>query len=212
MSVKPVTSILVYPCTLVGYVRLTLLGGMWQLLSSDFADKPWFRLTFVTVVGVSLLLDVLDGHLARKFNHTSTFGAFFDLLLDLMTHTLIWTVSGLTIAPLLIGLEWTGGLFIAVFAMQPDIEWKTSVVRTGKGLLKRYFDNNQRNVLSAYGNICHFIFPTALYLGIFEGWVYALSLPGVILYETTTVYLIIALNKALTESRKARQSQGKRQP
>jgi len=169
----------------------------WQLILVSAVDEIGPRLGFVVLMGLSWLLDIFDGYLARRLGHTSRFGALFDLGLDLITITIVWTVSGFYLATAFIVLEWAAGLYIAAFSMLPQAHWKTIMVKGSPGPIKFYFSRNQRNPLSAYGNIAHFAFPLALYLGLSAVWPYYLLWPGLILYEAVTFYLLFALLKIL---------------
>jgi len=175
---------------------LVALAVTWHFF---LAHNPALRVGFVMLVGLSLLLDLLDGYLARKFGHTSHFGTLFDLLIDLITHTTVWFVSGFVLAPALIIIEWAGGLYMAAFALQPNNHWKGTLAKQGPALIQAYFSRNQRNALSILGNIGHFLFPMALYLGLTQFWVYLLTLPGLILYELVTVYLLYLFMKLLVK-------------
>jgi phosphatidylglycerophosphate synthase len=151
------------------------------------------RLEFAVLVGVSGLLDLLDGYLARRWGHTSSFGVLLDLALDLMTHTLLWAHSDLPLAAALIALEWVAGLYVAAVSLQPGAHWKRELVRDGPPLIAAYFANHQRNLLSAYSNLAHFLLPMALYVQGRTSWVTYATLPGLLLYEGVTIYMLFAM-------------------
>ena len=199
------TNILVwlYPSTFVGYVRLALLGGAlaWHYWWNTTAEEDWLRLGFVILVGLSRLLDLFDGYLARKFNQISSFGTLFDLWIDLLTHTVVWVMSGLYGGMSLVVLEWTTGLYIAAFTIRSETDWKNRLIESGSRLIRVYFDRNQRNLLSAYGNIGHFTVPMALYIGFSGAWLYYLFVPGLILYEVITLLMLYGLLKVLAEQK-----------
>ncbi len=199
---KANTSVWLYPSTFVGYTRLMLLGSalVWHFWWTAAAE-PWLRLGFVVLVGLSRLLDLLDGYLARKFNQISFFGTLVDLWIDLLTHTVVWLVSGFYGGLGLAALEWTTGLYVAAFALRSDTGWKTMLVKTGPGLIRLYFARNQRNFLSAYGNIGHFITPMAFYAGYAGTWLYYLFVPGLILYEVVTLFMLYVMLKVLAEQK-----------
>ncbi len=183
-------TILLYPCTIVDFIRLLLLGGA---VVVGALEEPELRPGFVALVGLSRFLDLFDGYLARKFDHTTRFGTLFDLLLDLTTQTVLWIASDFYLAPALLILEWAAGLYVAAFTMGPGRHWKTVLLENCPGFIRYYFSHHQRNFLSAYGNIAHFLFPVALYLGFSAGWLDAVLLPGLILYEVVTAYMLGAL-------------------
>ena len=193
-SLKQSNIVWLFPSTIIGYSRLGLLvAAIIVHLFFVNGENLWPRLSFVCLVGLSRLLDLLDGYLARRFSQTSYFGTLFDLLLDLVTHTVVWSVSGFFLATPLIILEWATGLYIAAFARQPSGHWKTVLIDRGPRLIKYYFSNNQRNVLSTYGNLAHFIFPMAIYMLLSTSLIYYLTIPGLILYEVVTIYMLFML-------------------
>ena len=192
--------LLLYPCTIIGYIRLLLLGSALIAMSVGLTDESEARLGVAILVALSLLLDVFDGYLARRFGHTTQFGLLFDLVIDLISHTFIWMISGFYFAAGLIILEWTAGLYIAAFSMAPNTHWKRTLIDEGPPLIKIYFARNQRNILSAYGNISHFIFPITLYLDHTPIWVSYIALPGLVLYEVVTLYLFYILMRILASN------------
>lgn len=189
-------SLLRYPCTLAGYVRLALLAGALVFPAGVIAglDEQLSSLGFIILAGLSRLLDPLDGYLARRYGHVSRFGALLDLMIDLLTHTAVWLVSGFPLALALLILEWTAGLAIAAFSLQPKGYWKTGLIADSPRWVAAYFANNQRNFLSIYSNVCHFLFPALWYLDVSAKWVYYGTIPGLILYEVVTLYLLIKLS------------------
>ena len=64
---------LIYPCNLVGYGRLLLIVAAVSVYISN--GDPTARWVFLGCLTASLLLDLLDGYLARRYDHTTTFGA-----------------------------------------------------------------------------------------------------------------------------------------
>lgn len=196
---KRSSAIWFYPCTLAGYGRLGLLAAA---VMAHFSLTEWGREGQVIVVGflsLNYLLDMTDGYLARRFHHVSRFGAMFDLAIDLLTQTTVWLLSGIYVAPLLILWEWTTGLYIAAFSSRPASHWKTILIMEGPSLVRHYFHHQQRNWLSAYGNLGRLIFPLAWYLNVEASWIYYLSLPGLLLYEVVTGYMLYVMLRLLAE-------------
>jgi len=61
---------------------LTVVFLTMILYSPRFADRPWFLdIAFVLFV-IAGLTDVVDGHIARRFNASSKFGRMIDPLVD----------------------------------------------------------------------------------------------------------------------------------
>jgi hypothetical protein len=161
----------------------------------------WKKTVVIGLIGLSLLLDGVDGSLARKHGHTSRFGTLFDLTIDLSTHTVVWVLSGFYLAALLIMLEWNTGVYTAALSGLPVDSWKDLPAKRGPSLIQSYFSNQQRNVLSIYSNFSHFALPMALYAQISVAWPYYLLLPGLALYELVTIYLLYIFVKVLLENR-----------
>jgi phosphatidylglycerophosphate synthase len=146
-----------------------------------------------------LILDVVDGYLARKLGHVSNFGALFELTIDLLSHTFVWLLSGLAIAPIFIALEWTTGLYIAAFATRPSRSWKTTLVESGPWLVRLYWQPMRPNLVTGYSNVAHFIFPVSLFVFGRLTWLGYLALPGLIIFEVVSIYMIIAFVKLLVD-------------
>jgi len=202
MYFKTKDQVFLYPCTLIGYSRLLLLSGAvtWRLLTTT--DLPAMRFGVASLIGLSLLLDLLDGYLARKLGQTTQFGVLLDLAIDLISHTFVWAISGFYLAELLIILEWTTGLYIVAFSFKPGGHWKKTFTKAGPFWLRLYFSRNQRNFLSAYSNISHFIFPISLYLYQGAVWISYVALPGLVIYEAATLWMFwILLNSLATHDR-----------
>ena len=71
-------NIYLYPCNIVGYFRLLFL-----LLSVLNINNTYI---FVSLLAFSRILDIIDGPIARKFNHSTKFGAYLDIIADYITH------------------------------------------------------------------------------------------------------------------------------
>ena len=196
-------NILLYPCNIVGYVRLAMLAAA-IIIVGVYAGLDWemsvpLRFAIAVWLGLSLLLlDVIDGYLARKYGHETTFGSLFELTIDLLTHTFVWVLSGLAVAPLFIALEWAAGLYVAAFAMRPDDSWKNTLIEKGPWLMRIYWRRTRGiNWLSVYGNIAHFIFPINLFVFGTLNWIGIVSLPGLVVFELVTIYMIYVFLKLL---------------
>ncbi|KAL4223080.1 hypothetical protein ACF0H5_016555 [Mactra antiquata] len=74
--------VLFFVPNLIGYIRLCLL-----MVSLYLYDQPS---SFILVYGLSASLDAVDGILARKLNQTSAFGAWLDVVVDLITRGALW--------------------------------------------------------------------------------------------------------------------------
>lgn len=189
-------NILLYPCNIVDYTRLAMLllavGLVAIYTTAGWPMGEGLRWGIAVWLAVSLLLlDMVDGHLARKLGHTTQFGTLFELTLDLLSHTFVWTLSGLAVAPLLIALEWTVGLYIAAFAMRTDTRWKSTLAEQGPWLVRLYWRPMRINWLNGYSNVGHFIFPISLFVFQTPMWLSYLALPGMILFEVVSAYMLL---------------------
>lgn len=173
-----------YPCTRVFYLRIIFLIGA---LFCHFYAMPY---GFMLLAGTSSLLDLWDGYLARKFGHETSLGAVLDFGLDLVTHTVLWVLSGFPFMPIFIGLEWGAGVSVLWFSRRQSLHWKTALMDAPVGLVQRYFANRQRNGLSGFAGVSHFGFRMAWYLGYGETLAANVFLPGIILFEVVTAYMI----------------------
>lgn len=100
---------------MAGYVRLLLLA-----LSLASWDSPT---CFLTLYGISTILDGFDGYFARKLNQTSAFGAWLDVVIDLISRGALWCFIS----------KW--GYFMAA------IEWLTFVSTHSRGADWKHTDD-----------------------------------------------------------------------
>ncbi|XP_027042961.1 CDP-diacylglycerol--inositol 3-phosphatidyltransferase-like [Pocillopora damicornis] len=77
-------NVLLFIPNLIGYVRVILLFASWI-----FFNNPVLFLCFYTA---SVLLDGLDGIVARQLNQTSAFGAWLDVATDNLGRGMLWTL------------------------------------------------------------------------------------------------------------------------
>lgn len=167
-------------------------------------DTMAVRWGVVCLLAASSLLDLLDGELARKYGQASRFGAIFDQAIDLITHTVVWWLSGFFLAVPLLLLEWCAGIAVSRAAITGSVHWKSVLTERRPTFVRRYFANRQRNWLSAIACVSHFAFPMSLYAD-FGGWQFAgLWFPGLVLYEAVTAMMLFALRNAMRIAQTAR--------
>lgn len=77
-------NVLLFVPNLIGYVRLVLLLASWI-----FFTDPVLFLSFYTAF---VLLDGVDGIVARQLNQTSAFGAWLDVVCDNLGRGMLWTL------------------------------------------------------------------------------------------------------------------------
>lgn len=73
----------------ITFIRLILLLVL--VLSIYWADPSWQRANMPLLILI-MVLDALDGWVARKFNESSLFGAVFDIAADRIVETVLWVV------------------------------------------------------------------------------------------------------------------------
>ncbi|KAF6034792.1 hypothetical protein EB796_006907 [Bugula neritina] len=78
--------VLLWVPNLIGYLRLLIciLGVLCHYQSAHV----WFLLLFLT----NFALDGIDGYLARQLGQCSTFGAWFDVFVDLIARGFLWVM------------------------------------------------------------------------------------------------------------------------
>jgi phosphatidylglycerophosphate synthase len=200
-----------YPCTVVDYLRIALLASaawatvLWHETSPAF----WLQSLVLLLVVLSLLLDLLDGYLARRLGHVTKMGAVLDMGIDLTTHTFVWSLSESHWVWLPILLEWSAGLYVTFSGLQTNAHWKSTMTTQGPLLLQIYFGHRQRNMLSALANISHTLFPVMVYVSLLPRWVHLLALPGVLVYEIVTAYMLyVSIRSRVTTAKPTGRPQG----
>jgi phosphatidylglycerophosphate synthase len=146
----------------------------------------------VLLFALSRLLDMIDGTIARRLGSSTPAGPAVDLVADLGTHTIVWLMSGLWFAWGLILLEWSTGIGILLVSREGAKSWKGSLTAMGPRWIQMYFRSNQRNVLCGYASVCHFLVPAAAIASITSPLTNAVLLPGLVVYEAATIYLLVA--------------------
>uniref|UniRef100_A0A4W5R3W4 CDP-diacylglycerol--inositol 3-phosphatidyltransferase n=1 Tax=Hucho hucho TaxID=62062 RepID=A0A4W5R3W4_9TELE len=76
-------NVLVYWPNIIGYIRLVLILCAW----TAFNNPPVFLSTY----SISVILDGLDGWLARRLGQTSRFGAWLDVVTDNLGRSMVWS-------------------------------------------------------------------------------------------------------------------------
>jgi phosphatidylglycerophosphate synthase len=176
---------------------LRMLLALFALgLVREWTPWPADLLVVVGMLVTSRLLDLTDGYFARRFGSNESVGSVVDMLVDLATHTIVWSISGLWFAPALILLEWVGGVGILLTGLSRSEKWKTALSEGGPRWIQAYFRKNQRNVMCGYASVCHFLFPIAAFAD-FNQWVQVCALPGLVLYEAVTAYLVVSTVRTL---------------
>jgi phosphatidylglycerophosphate synthase len=155
-------------------------------------DEAANEITIVLLLGLSRLLDMTDGYFARRLGVSTPGGPAIDLVADLGTHTIVWWASGLWFAWELILLEWSAGVGILLVSRHAAKSWKRSLTVRGPRWIQVYFRSNQRNLLCGYASVCHFLVPAAAIASVTSPFTNAVTLPGLVVYEAATIYLLVA--------------------
>lgn len=107
---------------IIGYFRILLILASWI---SHALSRPNMTLTFY--IGAAIL-DFFDGFAARRLNQSSVFGAWFDVCIDVVARTTMWSmvfssrlVSSLPTSFASISLSFPWGQLIA------SLEWLSFV-------------------------------------------------------------------------------------
>lgn len=198
-------AILFYPCNLVGFVRLSLIAAALILWLSN--TRLMARFGFILLISLSGLLDMLDGHLARRYNHATLFGGRLDQIIDLTMYSVLWGVSGFVLTVPLLLLEWGVGLLVLRRASQPEGgHWKSALTNSSFWFARQYFAAGQRNALSILANFSHFVFPLALAFDSDFDWLVYLTTPGLSCYLLATVFMLLVLSRRNTTISTGRQT------
>ncbi|MBU1354947.1 MAG: CDP-alcohol phosphatidyltransferase family protein [Candidatus Edwardsbacteria bacterium] len=74
---------------LITLFRFALLFG---LVVMAYQSNPYLQLANMPLLVVVLVLDAVDGYVARKRNESSLFGAIFDIIVDRVVENVLWIV------------------------------------------------------------------------------------------------------------------------
>lgn len=129
--------VLLYVPNIIGYIRLTLLFTA----ALYIIDAPMICLILYTT---ATCLDALDGYAARKLKQISTFGAWFDVVVDLLGRGILWTYLYQHWGYLIMAVEWL--TFISTHSKGPD--WKTMFEET-PWIVRKVMQNGFRSPLGA---------------------------------------------------------------
>ena len=190
-SKKTNLAVVLFPCNILCYIRILLVCSAIVIPESLYFLGIYQVAILLTT---SVLLDLADGYLARRYKHQTVYGLVLDLIIDISTSTVIWFLSDIRFSLLFVTIEWSAVVAILYASfVQPYGHWKRKLVESKWPVVNYYFSNNQRNYLGAYGCIGHFVFPMTYIVWGAKPWLLALSFPGLILFELTSVILVVAL-------------------
>lgn len=134
--------ILFWVPNLIGYLRLLLLLVAFFV----FGESDLYMLLILSLVSGGL--DCVDGYLARRLNQTSAFGAFFDVVIDNIHRSLLWSLIHPT-ATLLASWEW----LVLVCTHSIGKNWKCAI-NDAPPIVKKVMKNNFRSPLGFLAVTC----------------------------------------------------------
>ncbi|CAL8344170.1 unnamed protein product [Arctogadus glacialis] len=76
--------VFVYWPNIIGYIRIVLVSISWVVFK-----RPAF---FIPLYSISILLDGVDGWVARRLEQTSRFGAWLDVVVDNLSRGMLWSM------------------------------------------------------------------------------------------------------------------------
>ncbi|XP_067932333.1 uncharacterized protein [Watersipora subatra] len=109
-------SILAWIPNIIGYLRITLC------ILSILTHSAGQSLTCLFLFALNFCLDGLDGYVARRLGQSSSFGAWFDVYVDLLSRGFLWILVEPVIGYSIISWEW-----VAFFSIHNRFgeKWKT---------------------------------------------------------------------------------------
>ncbi|XP_077862729.1 bifunctional IPC transferase and DIPP synthase-like [Saccoglossus kowalevskii] len=145
------TSVFLYVPNLIGYLRLLLL-----FISNFYFDsKPS---VFVVLYSINAMLDGVDGAVARVLNQTSSFGAWFDVVIDNVVRGMLWS-SFLQWGWLFPSLEWC---VLTCTHSQHGADWKNAF-QNSPWLIKKLMAKNFKTPIGVFAMLGLHVLPIWLY-------------------------------------------------
>ncbi|CAK8692084.1 uncharacterized protein LOC143462333 isoform X1 [Clavelina lepadiformis] len=139
---------------IIGYFRLILLIASWI-----FIEQPTEFLSFYIT---SILLDAVDGWTARKLNQVSDFGAWLDVVVDVIGRGIIWCNLG-KYGYAVPAWEWI--VFVANHAQADSGQWKHKFDQSPL-MVKHVMEKGFKTMLGSFVIGSIHIFPVWLYIQI----------------------------------------------
>ena len=101
-SYRKIIDIAFFPCTLVDYIRIILVT--WAVVIATLSRQP-SHYQICCLLTLNVILDAVDGFLARRYHHQSGFGTALDLVVDVSTSTVIWYLSSINLSFIFVMVE-----------------------------------------------------------------------------------------------------------
>ncbi|XP_072034352.1 uncharacterized protein [Amphiura filiformis] len=161
--------VLLYIPNIIGYIRIILLIAAWFC----YATNPvWFIILYLT----NVILDGIDGAIARKLNQTSAFGAWFDVVIDCVGRSMLWSRL-YSWGSLIASLEWL--VFVCTHSI--GAQWKASFVQA-PWIAQKVMEKNFKTPLGTYVVLGLHILPLWLYAHYAGIFTHTLVIPKIIDY------------------------------
>lgn len=106
------------PANVVTLTRLTLAGGVTALVAELFVSRPPVVL-LVALTAVALVLDAVDGQVARRTGSASAFGARFDMEADAFLILVLSIGVALSMGPWVLAIGAMRYVFVAAARVLP---------------------------------------------------------------------------------------------
>ena len=106
------------PADWVTVTRMVLVGGATALIADSY-DRPMARGTLVGLLVVALLLDGVDGWVARRTGTASPLGARFDMEVDAFLILVLSVYVSLSLGPWVLAIGLMRYAFVAAAHVQP---------------------------------------------------------------------------------------------
>uniref|UniRef100_A0A673B8H5 CDP-diacylglycerol--inositol 3-phosphatidyltransferase n=2 Tax=Sphaeramia orbicularis TaxID=375764 RepID=A0A673B8H5_9TELE len=129
--------VLLYWANITGYIRLALVLAAWAAYETPSL--------FVPLYSSSVLLDGVDGWLARRLNQCSRFGAWLDVVVDNLGRGMLWSLL-FKWGWLVSAVEWC--VFVCNHSARGD-RWKNSF-STSPPLIQAIMSNGFRTPLGLW--------------------------------------------------------------
>lgn len=160
---------------IVGYIRLLLIAVSWIYIEEPFIFLPLYIL--------NVILDEVDGWTARRFNQVSSYGAWLDVVLDLIGRGMTWCFS-YKYGYAIIAFEWL--VFLGNTERANGKQWKESFDQAPR-FVHWVMDDGYKKPLGAFAIIGLHVLPI---------WLYAIKMKVLESFSfpsfTVTVILLVA--------------------
>ncbi|WP_250562845.1 CDP-alcohol phosphatidyltransferase family protein [Sphaerisporangium fuscum] len=107
------------PADRVTLARAVLVGGVTALVATTFAGRPAPTALIVALAAVALVLDGVDGHVARRTGTSSPLGARFDMEVDAFLILVLSVFVARSLGPWVLAIGAMRYVFVAAAWLAP---------------------------------------------------------------------------------------------